>query len=265
MEASIINKGMAILIRNFLNTKTRYGLMGVGLFVAGWQALSIIFHEIILASPGDTVFSLVQMVQTLSFWKNVGITIERFGLSLLFGCLTGFVLGLIAGLNKKMRWLFEPFRWALMTMPPVVLVVVSMIWFGMGSMQTIFVTALLIIPIIYVNTIEGIEAVDKKLLEMGRVYKINFPMLLKDIYLPGIGGPVLAGLTLCAGLGIRIVVLAELLGAFSGVGYEFSLARTNLDTPALFAWIMVCLFLGGFMDLGILNPARKHIMRWKEE
>ncbi|MCD4718532.1 MAG: ABC transporter permease subunit [Desulfobacula sp.] len=169
-----------------MNTKIRYGLMGVGLFVAGWQTLSIIFHEIIIASPADTFFSLIQMVQTIDFWKNVSITIERFGLALLFGSLIGFVLGLMAGLNKKMRWLFEPFRWSLMTMPPVVLVVVSMIWFGMGSVQTIFVTALLIIPIIYVNTIEGIEAVDKRILEMGRVYKAGPWMLLKEIYLPGI-------------------------------------------------------------------------------
>ena len=265
MRDFIIKSGISITVGKFINTKTRYGLMGVCLFFFAWQALATIFHEIIIASPADTLLSLIEMVQTVDFWKNVGITVERFGLSLLFGSLVGFVLGLVAGLNKKMRWLFEPFRWSLMTMPPVVLVVVSMIWFGMGSIQTIFVTALLIIPIIYVNTIEGIEAVDASILEMGRVYKANSRMLLKEIYLPGIGGPVLAGLTLSAGLGIRIVVLAELLGAYSGIGYEFSLARTNLDTPALFAWIMVCLFLGGFVDLGILNPIRNHIMRWREE
>jgi len=265
MRGFIIRMGISMPAVNLLSTKTRYGLMGVCLFFLAWQALSTIFHEIIIASPADTLLSLLEMVQTVDFWKNVGITVERFGLSLLFGSLVGFVLGLVAGLNKKMRWLFEPFRWSLMTMPPVVLVVVSMIWFGMGSIQTIFVTALLIIPIIYVNTIEGIEAVDASILEMGRVYKANSRMLLKEIYLPGIGGPVLAGLTLSAGLGIRIVVLAELLGAYSGIGYEFSLARTNLDTPALFAWIMVCLFLGGFVDLGILNPIRNHIMRWREE
>ena len=265
MRASIIKWGISIPAGNFLNTKARYVLMGVVLFLLAWQALSICFHEIIIASPADTCFSLIKMVQTVDFWKNVLITIERFGLSVLFGSLIGFILGLAAGLNTNIKWLLEPFRWSLMTMPPVVLVVVSMIWFGMGSIQTIFVTALLIIPIIYVNTIEGIEAVDAGILEMGRVYKANSWMMLKEIYLPGIGGPVLAGLTLSTGLGIRIVVLAELLGAYSGVGYEFSLARTNLDTPALFAWIMVCLFLGGFIDLCILNPVRKRIMRWKDE
>ncbi|OEU57911.1 MAG: ABC transporter permease [Desulfuromonadales bacterium C00003096] len=265
MRASIIKCGISIPAVNFLNTKALYGLIGVGLFVSIWQALSICFHEIIIASPADTFLSLIKMVQTVDFWKNVWITIERFVLSVLLGSLIGFLLGLAAGLNANIKWLLEPFRWSIMTMPPVVVVVVSMIWFGMGSIQTIFVTAILIIPIIYVNTIEGIEAMDAGILEMGRVYKANSRILLKEIYLPGIGGSVLAGLTLSAGLGIRIVVLAELLGAYSGVGYEFSLARTNLDTPALFAWIMVCLFLGGFIDLCILNPVRKRIMQWKEE
>jgi NitT/TauT family transport system permease protein len=127
------------------------------------------------------------------------------------------------------------------------------------------VTALLIFPIVHVNTIEGIEAVDQRLLEMGRVYRAGSRLLLREIYLPGIGGHVLAGLTVSAGLGIRIVVLAELLGAYSGVGYEFSLARTNMDTPALFAWVMVCLFLGGLMDLSLLNPVKRRMTRWKEK
>jgi NitT/TauT family transport system permease protein len=145
----------------------------------------------------------------------------------------------------------------------VVLVVVSMIWFGMGSVQTIFVTALLILPIIYVNTTAGIQAIDARILEMGRVYGAGTWLLLREVYLPGLGGPVLAGLTLAAGIGIRIVVLAELLGAYSGIGYSFSLARTNLDTPALFAWIVVCLFLGGGLELCLLGPLKNHLMRWK--
>ncbi|HIP82591.1 MAG TPA: ABC transporter permease subunit [Desulfocapsa sulfexigens] len=248
----------------FFVSRTRWILFGTGLFLFAWWVLSIMFHEIIIASPLSAFISLGQMTMTVDFWMNVGVTMKRFGLGLFFGSLAGFLLGLAAGLKTSVKWLLEPFRWSLMTMPPVVLVVVSMIWFGMGSVQTIFVTALLILPIIYVNTIAGIEAVDLKILEMGQVYGADTRLLLKEIYLPGIGGPVLAGLTLSAGLGIRIVVLAELLGAYSGIGYAFSLARTNLDTPALFAWIVVCLFLGGSLDLFVLNPVKKHIMKWKQ-
>ncbi len=240
-----------------------YGLLGVVIFLLLWQALSAISHELIIASPADTLLAMIRMVQTERFWTNLAITLERFGAALLLGSLAGFILGLVAGLKPNIGRMFEPVRWSLMSMPPVVLVTVSMIWFGMGSAQTVFATALLILPIMYVNTIEGIEAVDSKILEMGRVYRAGFVTLLREIYLPGIAGPVLAGLTLSAGLAVRIVVLAEVLGAYSGVGYEFSLARTNLETPEIFAWIIVCLFMVGAFEFGILNPAKNHIMRWK--
>lgn len=237
---------------------------GVCIALISWQVLSLVFDEIIIASPFDTFTALFHMAGTKDFWNHLGITVKRFCLGFFWGSLSGFLLGLTAGIKPNIRWLLEPLRWALTTMPPVVLVVVSMIWFGMGSLQTIFVTALLILPIIYINTIAGINAIDPTLLEMAKVYGANTKMLLKQIYLPGIGGPVFAGLTLSAGMGIRIVVLAELLGAYSGIGYEFALARTNVDTPALFAWVLVCLFMGGIMDIAVLNPLKNHIMRWQK-
>ncbi len=242
-----------------------YDLAGIGLFLLAWQILSVLVNDIIVASPLETLESLFGMIQDRTFWKTVGMTLERFGWGLLLGSGSGFAIGLIAGLEQRIRRLFEPLRWAIMSTPPVVMVTVGMIWFGMGAAQTIFVTAILIVPIMYVNTIEGIEAVDRKLVEMGRVYKVPFRMLLQDIYLPGIGGSVLAGFTLAAGLGIRIVVLAEVLGALSGIGYEFSVARRNLETPTLFAWVIVCLLLIGLLELGILNPVKAHIMKWRKE
>nr|QNO56047.1 hypothetical protein GMDKCDLI_00026 [Methanosarcinales archaeon ANME-1 ERB7] len=65
----------------------------------------------------------------------------------------------------------EHMRWLLMSVPPVVLVVVCMIWFGMGSAQTIFATSLLILSIMYVNTITDIVSVESQILEMegGRI------------------------------------------------------------------------------------------------
>lgn len=244
-------------------TRLFWGLAGIGIFFLIWQTLAWVFHEIVIASPSQTFYSLGRMVQTSAFWKNVFITVERFGVSLFLGSLGGFAAGLAAGLNAGVRWLLEPLRWCLMTMPPVILVVVGMIWFGMGNVQTIFVTALLIMPIVYINTIEGIEAVDTRLLEMGTVYRAHLRLFLEDIYLPGIGGHVLAGLTIAAGLGIRIVILAELLGAHSGIGHAFALARINLDTPALFAWVIVSLTMVGVIDLAILQPVRKHLTKWK--
>ncbi|PID77826.1 MAG: ABC transporter permease [Deltaproteobacteria bacterium] len=238
-------------------------IAGICLLLLSWWGVSLVFDEIIIASPVKTISSLGAMMLTGPFWKSVGITFQRFALGLFFGSLTGFIFGLAAGLNEAVRWMLEPFRWILMTVPPAVLVVVSMIWFGMGSVQTIFVTGLLIMPIIYVNTVAGIDAVDQHLVEMAGIYRAPKAMQIRDLYMPGVGGHVLAGLSLSAGMGIRIVVLSELLGAYSGIGYEFALARTNLDTPVLFAWVLICLVLGGGLEVCVLIPMKNHIMKWQ--
>lgn len=241
-----------------------YGLLGIGLFFLIWQILSEITTEIIIASPLSSLLMLVQMAQTSFFWKALGITLARFGISIFLGTSLGFLLGLFAGLKPNIKRLFEPIRWSLMSMPPVVVVSIGMIWFGIGGGQTIFVTSLLILPIMYVSTIEGVEIIEPGLLEMAWVYRANSFQILRHIYLPGMAGPLLSGMILSAGLGIRLIVLAEVLGANTGLGYEFSVARMNLDSPAIFAWILVCLIVVGLFEFGFMGPARMHIMKWKK-
>ncbi len=204
---------------------------GLGVLLLCWWILSRIFDEIIIASPAKTIISLAEMMTTWAFWKSVGITFQRFATSLMLGSLLGFTFGVAAGLCGAIRWILEPFRWILMTIPPAVLVVISMIWFGMGSIQTVFVTSLLILPIVYINTVAGIDAVDEQLIEMAAIYHAQPVMLIRDLY----------------------------------IGYEFALSRTNLDTPALFAWVMVCLVIGGGLEICFLTPLKKYIMRWRED
>ncbi|PID75011.1 MAG: hypothetical protein CSB28_00170, partial [Desulfobacterales bacterium] len=110
--------------------------VGLCLLLICWWLISLIFDEIIIASPVKTISSLATMMMTGAFWKSVAITFERFALALFFGSFLGLVFGVAAGLKRQIRWVLEPFRWILMTIPPAVLVVVSMIWFGMGSVQT---------------------------------------------------------------------------------------------------------------------------------
>ena len=73
----------------------------------------------------------------------------------------------------------------------------------------------------------------------------------------------MAGLTLAAGIGVRALILAEFLGARDGIGHSLFLSWTFLDTPQLFAWILMCFLLLGMIEFGILRPARSYLMRWK--
>jgi NitT/TauT family transport system permease protein len=154
-------------------------------------------------------------------------------------------------------------RWGIMTVPVIVISLLAMLWFGMGSIQVVFATALITMPTNYVSTLEGMLAVDARLIEMSRVFRIPLQLRMSQIYMPGIGSAAMAGLTLASGIGVRASILAEFIGARNGVGHQLFLSWTFLDTPSLFAWILVTFGLLGLVEFGILKPVRDRLTRWK--
>jgi NitT/TauT family transport system permease protein len=243
--------------------KALYIGIGIATMLMLWQVLSLIFSEFIVASPAATLIALGQLAANGSLWSEFGYSLARLLIGLIGGCIIGVGLGILAGLNKRLQFFLEPMRWAVMTVPAIIISVLAMLWFGLGSTQVVFMTGIITMPISYVSTLEGMLAIDARILEMAAVYKIPPRLRLTQIYLPGIGSSVMAGLTLASGIGVRASILAEFIGARNGIGHNLFLSWTFLDTPALFAWILMAFALLGLVEFGALKPIRDYLTRWK--
>ena len=242
-----------------------YGLLGVVALVALWQVLSVVLGEVIIASPRTTARAFVSLLLQSKTWMHILTTLQRLMVGLLIGSGVGIVLGLAAGLNVRVRLMLEPLRWVVMTVPAVIFALVAMLWFGMGSKPVVFVAAIVTAPYTYVNIMEGLLAIDEKLIEMGQSFRLPRRMMLTEIYLPGIGSSLIAALTLTVGMGIRVIVLAELMSAHDGIGHSFSRAWTHLNTPGIFAWLLMSLLLLSILEFALLRPLKKYLLRWKAE
>lgn len=242
-----------------------FGILGAVAIVVVWQVLSLVISSAILASPVDTAIALAHLVWGSRLWWPLLVTLKRLVIGLAVGVTTGLVLGALSGLEPRLRAFLEPIRWVGMTVPAVIIASLAMLWFGLGDVAVTFVVAVIVIPVVFVNTVAGVLAVDERLLEMSRVYHFSWRLRMTQVYLPAIASPVLAGLTLAAGMAVRAVVLAEVLGAMDGIGYSFSRATSYLETPEIFAWVVVLLALVGGLELGILRPVRRRSMRWRKE
>lgn len=240
-----------------------YSILGLFLLLAVWQVGALFMHQIIIASPIETFEALLKMVLRERFWEATFVTSQRAVAGIFIGGLAGFVLGIMAGLNENIKNLFEPMRWMIMSISPVIVVVIAMLWFGMGTEMVIFIAALLLSPIVYVNTIKGIEMVDEKIIEMSDVYGFSLFQKLRHVYIPALIGPLSAAMTIVVTAGMRMIVLAEVLGTNSGIGYELSFARTDLNTPELFAWVVVTLIFVGIAEYLIFKPIENYLLRWK--
>lgn len=239
-------------------------LTGILFLLLLWKYLSIKLSELVVASPHDTFIALGGLFSDENFIEiHFFTTIKRIIISLAGAVFTGGTAGIIAGLFENIRKLIEPLRWLLMTIPGVVVVVVFMLLFGMGDKMVISLGIAMTSPVIFINVSRSVSGVDIKLLEMAEVYRFSFLTKLKLIYANVIAPPFFASVAIAAGNGIRIIVLAEVLGAESGIGYLLSISRTNLDTPGLYALALVSMAIAGGIEFLFLKPLKKKFL-WEK-
>lgn len=250
-------------LEHLKSSKFIYSILGVLLLLGLWQIGSIYMHEVMLASPFQTFNELYKMIQTNVFWTACWITSKRAFIGILLGGIVGFIFGIIAGLNENIKNLLEPMRWMVMSISPIIVVGIAMMWFGIATQMVIFIAAFLLSPIVYVNTIKGMEMVDENIIEMANVYKFSVFQKLIHVYIPALIGPLAAAMTIVITSGMRIIILAEVLGANSGIGYEFSFANSDMNTPQIFAWLIVTLAFVGIAEYLFFKPIENYFLRWK--
>lgn len=244
--------------------RRRYYILGILLILAGWQVLAWASHPLIVASPVSTFQSIFAMLASGELTKNLIITLQRQLTGLSLGVLVGTFLGIFGGLKKSLDSMFQPGINAILATPSIIFVVIAMVWFGQGSTQVIFVTALLIMPIMYLNSAKGIQSIDSDLLQMVKVYRVPRRIKLFKIYLPGLLYGFMAGFSLSVASSLRITIMAELLGAQNGIGNAIFIARGYLETSKLFAWALLLVLLVMIIEALVFNPLQRFIGKWQE-
>ncbi len=237
-------------------------LAGLLTLILGWELLSVWISPMVLTGPVETLIALFHQLFNGVFWQQLGISLTRLLLALLLGATIGFGLGLAAGRRPKLKFFLEPFRWFLMSIPPVIVVLLAMLWFGMGTEMVIFIVVALLAPTVYINTLKGIEMIDPKWLELAQVYGFSRWQRLTRVYIPAISAPLTATLVIVCCNGVRILVLAEVLGTHDGMGYQLANARSSFDTAELYAWVVVSLLIVAALEFLLLKPVQRSISRW---
>lgn len=245
-------------------TSRRWAALGVLLLLIAWQIAAQRLGSLLMATPWQTVQALVQLFGSDELRQHGLVSLGRISLGVGLGCTLGFCLGILAGLDARLRGLLEPLRWLLMAIPPVVVVVLAMLWFGLGSAMVVFISVLMLAPGMYVNTVKGMLLVDRGLIEMAHVYRLGRWQRLRHLYVPALAAPLAAALLIATCGGVRLVVMAEVLGADSGVGFALANARSTFDSAGLYAWTLLLLLLVAGLEFSLLQPLQRRLTRWQE-
>lgn len=227
-----------------------------------WVVLSFRFPSILIPSPIETLMALASMLESGELQEQLFLSASRMIMGFLIGLTIAGVFGLLAGKYSVIYEAFRPIVSLILGIPPIILVVLVMVWFGTGSLIPVIVVSVLVFPTFFLNIAEGWRNIDQQLLDMAFVYNSRPLHTLKHIILPGLAVPIFTAVSLATGATVRITIMAELLGSDSGIGFSLALARVNINTAKVFAWTLVSVAIILVIEHIVVNPMKKLVLKW---
>lgn len=228
-----------------------------------WLLLALwVDNPVLLVTPQAAIRRILELLCQSSFLYTVGNSLLRIGMGFLLGFLTAVGL---AGLSYRYRLaeeLLKPVINLMKTVPVASFVVLLLIWWGSETLA-VAICFLVVFPNIYINTLEGLKATDRRLLEMAAVFGMSSQNRFLYIYRPALRPFLESSMKISLGMCWKSGVAAELIGTpeFS-IGGQLYLAKIHLDTSGVLAWTAVVIVLSMCFEKGILWLLNR-FLTWK--
>ena len=159
-------------------------LAAVGILLLIWQAgATALDNPILLVSPLMVLHRLATLVLEPGFVAAVWYSVIRIFSGFFLAMAAGIVLAAVAGHFHVVEMLLWPLMVSVKSIPVASFIILCLIWLT-SSQLSIFISFLMVLPIVYTNMLQGIHATDPKLLEMAALFRIPLPGRLRFIHLP---------------------------------------------------------------------------------
>ena len=191
---------------------------------------------------------------TGNFWQSVGFSFVRIVTGFLLAMFLGIFLAVLAYWSKTVEILIAPVIAVVKSTPVASFIILCLIWIPSRNLS-VFISFLMVLPVIYTNILEGIRQTDSKILEMAKVFQVNPGRKIRYIYVSQVLPYFLSACRLSLGMCWKAGVAAEVIGVPSGSIGE-KLYNANLNTPDLFAWTIVIIVISFVFEkcfLGIVS------------
>lgn len=234
------------------------------LLIVIWQFASSLnlLSKNILASPIEVLEAGKELFLSGELMRNLTISLYRATVGFVIGGLIGFFLGLLTGLSKTGRAIFDSTIQMIRNIPHLALIPLVIAWFGIDEVSKIFLVAIGVMFPIYVNTMHGIMSVDEDLLEMGAIYQLNRWQTFWSIIFPSALPSILVGLRYALGVMWTTLIVAETIASDSGIGYMAMNAREFMQMDVIILSILLYAVLGKVSDL-IAKYFEASALEWK--
>lgn len=214
-----------------------------------WQLASALIHnKIIFVGPWEVGCALAEQMRQADFWLTVGSSALRICGGFLAAFAAAVLVGIAASGCSLLGEFLEPAVGLLQSVPVASFVILALIWIGSRNLS-VLISFLVVFPIIYRNTLQGMAAADEQMLEMAKVFQMGALRRFLYIYRPVLLPYLMSAGKIACGMAWKSGVAAEVIGVPDlSVGEKLYMAKIYLSTAELFAWTLVVIVVSRIFE-----------------
>jgi sulfonate transport system permease protein len=236
--------------------------VGLAVFweVAVWAGLS----NGRLVPPPSVIFNtFLELARSGELQQHAAATMWRVFAGFACGVAAGTILGALAGYSVLLLRIVDPTLQALRSIPSIAWVPLFILWFGIFEASKIILIAVGVFFPVYLGVMGAVIAVDRKIVEVGRVFRLSGLQMIRRILLPAVLPAYVLSLRAGLGLGWMFVVAAEFLGASTGLGFLL-IDGQQLGKPAQIVAAIVAFAILGKLTDWLVVLATNPLLRWQD-
>ena len=197
-----------------------------------------------------------------TLWQHLWLSFSRLAKGLFWGVVIGVPIGLAMGLSSRWRGIFDPVVELLRPIPPLALIPLFIVWFGIGEEGKVNLLLFAAIWIMVIAARSGVLAVNTTKVHAAYSLGASKAQVLRHVILPNALPEIFTGLRVAIGVCWGTLVAAELLGASSGLGFTIFKARQFFLLDLMLSAVILISILGVTMDVA-MRMAEKRLIPWR--
>jgi NitT/TauT family transport system permease protein len=217
----------------------------------------------LLPSPAETLRFVVREYERGALLHHLWITTQRVLVAFVIALGSGITLGAAMGLSRRVDDLLQGWLIVTLTIPRILLFVMSYLLLGLSDRALVVALVITVLPTIVVTVREGTRAIDGRLIEMANAFRRSRPQIWWHVVFPQLMPFVIGTARGSLALSWKMVVLGELLGRTSGVGYQISFYFQFFNMVGILGYGVTMMVLLAIIDLGLMGALQRRAFRWR--
>jgi len=195
-------------------------------------------------------------------WHHILVSLERFGLAFLITLVTAIPIGLLMGMNESIRAVLDPPIEITRPVPKLTLIPILVIWFGIGNTPKVVIIILGMFAVLSISAMQGVKSVSTRKIQAAYSLGASHWQVFRRVVFPGSLPEIITGIRVAVGVGVTMLVGAEMIATSDGIAWMAISASEFLLTNVVMVGVLLMAALGYMLD-SIIRMIEKRVVHWR--